>query len=186
MSTERHPLHAAVLDQPGHAAGLVELLPGVRISRVLVWRKGVEFEASFAPMIQQIREGFVDEHARVLVPWAGIPLSFPRNPHRRWKHRNPPPSQLSPSDAPTGNSLCLWYPRDPRPLAWVWADGFTAYFDRLHRHLLMEEHWRRTGTWPAEDAQHGHPRTGAEGAAWPVTSNEMKEVVAQWNGSQTG
>lgn len=56
--------------------------------------------------------------------------------------------------------LCLWYPNDPRSLRWEWDDGLVAYITIVHRHLQAEEFWRRTGTWPAEDAPHGdgpHP-----------------------------
>ena len=187
MTAARHSEHAAVLAHPAAAARLVEQLPGVHVTRVLDWREGVELEATFEPTLVQRREGFRDERARVLVRRAGQPLSYPRDARRRWKHINPPAHRINPDEAWMANSLCLWYPRDPRPLCWDWSDGLLAYFDRLHRHLLMEEHWRRTGDWPSEDARHGHPPTSrGEAAGWPVASAEMKEVLEQWKKSQAG
>lgn len=174
-----------MLDDPGAAIQEVEELPGVHVTRSLTWRRGVEFETTFEPMVAQRREGYKDERARVLIPWDGEPLAWPRGPRRRWKHRNPTLQDTGDESHNTG-SLCLWYPRDPRPLRWDWEDGLAAYYDRLHRHLLMEENWRRTARWAAEDAPHGHPAGQAAAARWPVVSEEMKEVVRQWETSRSG
>lgn len=189
MTADRHPEHAAVLTDPAGVVRAVEELPGVHVTRTLDWRQGVELEATFEPTLVQRREGFPDERARVLVRRVGQPLSYPRGERRRWKHLNPPTHLINPDEAWMGDSLCLWYPRDPRPLRWEWQDGLPAYFDRLHRHLLMEEQWRRTGRWPSEDAEHGHPAEGegeGPGNWWPVVSPELKEVVERWESSQIG
>lgn len=189
MTVDRNPEHAATLAHPAAAVKAVEQLPGVHVTRTLDWRRGVEFEATFEPMLVQRREGYRDEQVRVLVRRVGQPLSYPRGARRRWKHRNPPAHRINPDEAWMAHSLCLWYPRDPRPLRWEWEDGLPAYFDRLHKHLLMEEHWRRTDRWPSEDAEHGHPAEGqgeGEGNWWPVASAEMKEVIRRWDNSLTG
>lgn len=174
---------AEVLKDPqGTRRQILEELPGVHITRTLTWRRGVEFEATFKPMVAQRREGYKDEQSRVLVPWQGPPLAYPRGPRRQWKHRNPAARDLSEANAWMAESLCLWYPRDPRPLRWDWDDGIVAFFDRLHLHLLMEEQWRRTREWPVEDAPHGDPVVHS----WPLRTTDMKEVVQRWENSRNG
>lgn len=76
---------------------------------------------------------------------------------RRWLHRNAGRYRGWPPGSQAG-TLCLQYPHDPPALRWTWQDGLEALVLVVHRHLVFEEYWRRTGRWPVEDAPHGHGR----------------------------
>ena len=111
---------------------------------------------------------------------------------RRWKHRNParlPGSVASPLPtglrarlgsvldlAPLQGELCLWYPGDPPELKWEWNQGLVNYITIVHRHLQAEECWRRTSTWPAEDAPHGR-------GTHPLRTQRMRVAAAELRAS---
>ncbi len=126
-------------------------------------RDRATFHAAFQPPIAFADEGYSAERARIIVPTKQTPLAFPVGPPRAWKHRN----------GPLGD-LCLWFDGDPRGLRWEWDDGFGAYVAIVHRHLFFEEMWRRTGSWPVEDAPHGP-------GEHPVRTLEMQWKAKLWN-----
>ena len=51
-------------------------------------------------------------------------------------------------------SLCMWYPRDPKKLRWVRSDGLIALIGHAIAHLFREAWWRETGEWPGPEAPH--------------------------------
>jgi hypothetical protein len=105
---------------------------------------GAVLDLWLAPLPALARDGWPIEHARVFVfPDDEVhAVDMHRGP-RRYLHRNP------------GGTLCLQYPRDDAALRWLPEDGLEPLVTCVHRHLMYEEAWRRTGTWPAEDAPHG-------------------------------
>jgi hypothetical protein len=126
----------------------------------------VLFWLELEPWAPMAAEGYPTEPLSVLV-WAdGRIMAIPRRAgERRWLHRyTDPPGQL-----------CLWDPHDPSGLRWQWSDGLAAFITIAHRHLQAEEYWRRTGTWPAEDAPHGD-------GPHPVRSRALR-AAAFWRGA---
>lgn len=103
----------------------------------------VVFYAAFRPPAAFERTGYPTDTARLEVSSGGDIRAIPTGPPRRWRHRN------------TSGELCLWYEEDPRELRWEWEDGFGAYIQIVHRHLVYEEFYRREGRWPVEAAPHG-------------------------------
>ena len=163
-----------VVGQPQDIARRLAGIPNVRVDRVLSWRRGVEFDLTFAAPAELAAAGYGPERARLLVPRSGAPEAYPRGPRRPWKHRNPRRGDAD--ERWTTGSLCLYYPLDPRPLRWVWEDGLEAFVIRLHRHLFYEEYYRREQEWPVEDAPHGHPTRGVH----PIQSKLLREAVKAW------
>jgi len=107
---------------------------------------GVILDLWLAPLPALAREGWPVEHARVLVLADDTTHAVDMHPGpRRYLHRNPGPLA----------TLCLQYPRDDAALRWIPEDGLKPLVTSVHRHLMYEEAWRRTGRWPAEDAPHG-------------------------------
>lgn len=110
----------------------------------------VSFELVLKPYVELISDGYTTETVRISVLRNGNIFAIPIGPERKWKHRFPEPLR----------QLCLWYPDDPPALKWEWPRGLVDYVAVVHRHLLGEEYWRRTGTWPGEDAPHDWPTDG--------------------------
>lgn len=52
-------------------------------------------------------------------------------------------------------ALCMWFPNDPPPSRWTFADGPAALLGHISAHLQREEWWRRTGEWAGAEAPHG-------------------------------
>jgi hypothetical protein len=124
-------------------------------------------EVAFRPLPVLADAGFPTEEVRISVPPDGENLAFPMGPFgRTFKHRNALPFA----------SLCLEYADDDPALRWAWRDGFEEYVTRVYRHLLFEEQWRRTGTWPGEDAPHGRPR-----APYPIQSLRLQREMLRWS-----
>lgn len=172
-----------VLADPLAASTTLAALPGVTVIRTLIYGAGVEFSLEFAPPRELEVAGYGVERARVLVRRAGDPEAFPvGGPRRRWKHRNWGPGGSGLPFRMTG-SLCLFYNGDDRALRWEWEDGLADYVVRAHRHLYLEEHWRREGFWAYEDAPHTLPPPGGR---HPVRTIEMKEVRDRWTASMAG
>lgn len=94
---------------------------------------------------------------------------------RRWKHRYPGRFSMWPPRQRYCGTLCLHYPEDPPALRVSWDDGLASIVMVVHRHLLFEEWWRRTGRWPVEDAPHGH----AEHRPHPVTHHRTRQLVRE-------
>ncbi len=111
----------------------------------------VTFELRLKPYTELVHDGYGTETVRISVFRNGNILAIPIGPDRRWKHRFPEPFR----------QLCLWYPNDPPMLRWNWSEGLVDYVAIVHRHLLGEEFWRRTGDWPGEDAPHSQSVDGA-------------------------
>lgn len=109
-------------------------------------RAGAVLDLWLAPLPALTRAGWPVEHARVYVLADDTAHAVDMHPGpRRHLHRN---------GFPLG-TLCLQYPRDDAALRWVPGDGLEPFVTAVHRHLMYEEAWRRTGTWPTEDAPHG-------------------------------
>jgi hypothetical protein len=156
------------------AAVIERQLYGAIVDRAARPHNGLVFDLTFQPL--QGLEDFTAERARISVSPQAEVFAFPLGARpRRWKHRNP-----SPLGYPFGDlaaELCLYYPGDPRALRWEWEDGFVAYVSRVHRHLFYEEYWRRTGSWPVEDAPHGEP----EADVHPITTAFMRREEQRWS-----
>jgi hypothetical protein len=173
----------SLLTNPDQIGGrLVDGLSGVYIDRILAPRfGGLVFDITFDPPPELVIAGYQNEQARISVRTEGEPLTFPRGPHREWKHRYPAASTSTP--AYCCGQLCLWFPRDPPPLKWLWQDGFEDYVSRVHRHLFLEEHWRRTGVWPTEDVPHGLPELYGVfdplgHGSYPIRSRALRNAVS--------
>ncbi len=114
--------------------------------------------------------GYPAEHVRVTVLASGRAFAVPINgDNRAWLHRYSRHSISELLFLPSGvripwehllGSLCLECPDDPDHLRWQWRDGIDAYLRIVQRHLWYEEYWRREGSWPVEDAPHGHRLDG--------------------------
>lgn len=162
-----------VLEDPQSAARILEdEIPGCHVTNAARGTLGVVFDVEFQPLPEL--DSYPVERARVRVLTTGEVEALPRGPKRAWKHRNPSP--LGSEFGTTAGTLCLFYPHDPAPLTWTWADGLADYFVRLRRHLIYEEAWRRHGTWPIEDAPHGNPPQGTH----PILSAYMKQEGKRW------
>jgi hypothetical protein len=128
-------------------------------------RAVVVYHVDLAPWPIFALAGYPEEHVGVLVTRAGDAYAGPLDgTRRRWKHRYPSPLE---SGGMSGalrmlGQLCLWYPWDPIEERWKADDGFVAFLEIAHRHLLAEECWRRSGflVWPGREAPHGLPTPG--------------------------
>ncbi|MGW6261528.1 hypothetical protein [Streptomyces sp. NPDC055085] len=113
------------------------------------------------------RENYPTERVRIVIRPDNTVHVFPLDSaHRAFKHRNPPPLQ----------DLCLQYPGDDPALRWIPEDGLEPLITLVHRHLIYEEAWRRTDTWPAEDAPHGQPTHGTH----PLRTREIQQEARRW------
>lgn len=160
-------------------------------------RDTVVYWLTLEPWLGPAAEGYPVEEVAITIHASGDITAVPRHAReRRWLHRNPaaesvwwgstwrawyrtapqPVQQAAIAHARTMGDprllgdLCLWYPGDPRSLRWAWSDGLVSYITIVHRHLQAEECWRRTGSWPAEDAPHGRGRHG-------ITTNAMRTAA---------
>ena len=116
------------------------------------------FEAEFKPTLELEANGYPVEVARIAQyadPRHPQPYVHPIGPARTWEHRY----GLSPVHH-NFQQLCLWYPGDAVHLIWTWDRGLIDLVGIARRHLWYEEHFRRTGRWPVEDAPHGHRQDG--------------------------
>jgi len=124
-------------------------------------------ELTLRPLPALAADGYPDEKIRIVLLPDGRVHAYPRNGGSRlYKHRNPQPRR----------DLCLQYDRDNPALRWLPADGLEALVTLIHRHLIFEEAWRRTGQWPCEDAPHGP----AGDTPHPVTTARMRREAARW------
>jgi hypothetical protein len=127
----------------------------------------VVFEVTFAPLAALADEGYSPETARISIWSTGRIVAIPTGARRTWKHRQPYAGDVF-------ESLCLWYPNDPRGLRWDWTDGLEEYFAIVRRHLLSEEWARRNGgRWPVEDAPHGR-------GPHPITTPQMASAAGRY------
>jgi hypothetical protein len=147
-----------VLSDPfGAVAQLRRVLPNV-VGAVVADSTPASLTADLrlAPPLELKPAGYPIEPIRIVIETShDEPRAYPLRPGLRWLHRN---ADLTTVDG--YGSLCLWYPRDPRRLRWVWNDGFEQFVAIVHRHLIGEEWWRREGRWPWRDAPHGEPANG--------------------------
>lgn len=156
------------------AAVIEEHLFGTSVDRAASPHNGVVFDLTFQPL--EGLEEFEPERARVSISPQAAVFAFPLGERpRRWKHRNPSPMGYEFGDL--AGELCLYYPGDPRALRWEWDDGLVEFVSRVHRHLFFEEHWRRTGSWPVEDAPHGAPDADAH----PIKTAFMRREERRWD-----
>lgn len=128
------------------------------------------YDVRFEPPPTEHLPGYPAEHVRVPVLANGSVFAVPVNgDNRAWLHRYPRHSIPELLSLPSGvrvpwehllGPLCLEYPDDPDHLRWHWRHGFDAYLRIVQRHLWSEEFWRREGSWPVEDAPHGHRLDG--------------------------
>lgn len=124
-------------------------------------------ELTLRPLPALERENYPTERVRLIIRTDHTVHAFPLNSaHRPFKHRNPPPLQ----------DLCLQYPGDDTALRWIPDDGLEPLLTLVHRHLMYEEAWRRTGTWPTEDAPHGQPVDGTH----PLRTREIQQEARRW------
>jgi hypothetical protein len=115
-------------------------------------------------------EGYPVELVRIVVLTDHEIHAFPRDQHpRRYKHRNLLPM----------SDLCLQYPHDDPALRWLPDDGLEALVMLVHRHLIFEERWRRTGQWPTEDAPHGDSGP----LPHPIATPGLRKELARWKRS---
>ncbi|MFE7439354.1 hypothetical protein ACFU7X_02640 [Streptomyces chartreusis] len=125
-------------------------------------------ELTLRPLPALERESYPIERVRVVIRPDHTIHAFPLDSaDRAFKHRNPPPVQ----------DLCLQYPGDDEALRWIPEDGLEPLVTLIHRHLLYEEAWRRTGTWPTEDAPHGQPAHGTH----PLRTPEIQQEARRWS-----
>jgi hypothetical protein len=133
-----------------------------------LWSKlAAALELALAPPVDAHDEGFPTERIRLV----GLPnreaMVYPLGPDRRWLHR--------PDKHP--RALCLQHPADDPALLWTWDDGLGRLLTRVRLHLLCEEVWRRTGSWPGVDLPHGGPPGGQPG---PVSDPLLLKGMRTW------
>ena len=119
------------------------------------------------PLEPMAQEGYPTEKVKIVIEADGAVRAYPKSEGRRWLHRNPL------GGTPLSLDLCLWYPGDPRELRWEPQDGLERYITIVHRHLMAEEFWRRTGRWPFEDAPHGQ-------GPHPIDKETTKRAAKKW------
>lgn len=164
------PLSAVLADPSGAASHLLHVAAVFGVEQA-VGRRGLNgaavLELALKPLPAFEREGYPVERVRIVIHADDQVHAFPQGDHaRRFKHRNPLPL----------SDLCLQYPGDDPALRWLPGDGLEPLVTQIHRHLMAEEAWRRTGQWPFEDAPHGP----ASGQPHPITSPRIREEVKRW------
>lgn len=58
-------------------------------------------------------------------------------------------------------ALCLYYKDDPPERRWRERDGIVRLFDLARQHVAAEYIWRKTGTWPIDEAPHGETESAS-------------------------
>lgn len=159
-------------------SGVVE---GMDIRLVRHNKRLTIFDVQFEPPPRWGLRGYPAERIRVVVRANGDIHAIPAGGDgRAWRHRYPRLSirQVLGWSQSTPilweelfGSLCLEYPRDPGYLRWHWSDGIDAYVRIVQRHLWCEEYWRRRGSWPVEDAPHGHR---PDGRPHPIRTPDLR------------
>jgi hypothetical protein len=131
------------------------------------WRGAALLELTLMPLPALARDGYPAERVRLVIMPPGDRFHvYPRSSsRRRFKHRNAQPADL-----------CLQYDRDDPALRWLPEDGLEPLITLIHRHLMLEEAWRRTNVWPCEDAPHG------DGGAQPhrIRTPQMRREQHRW------
>ncbi|GGM11326.1 hypothetical protein [Nakamurella endophytica] len=166
-----YPL-SAVLAEPGTAARNIEhdgIVFGVRAATGRATPYGAAIlELTMEPQEALRAEGYQPERVRVVVLPDERTFAYVLSGRgRQFKHRNPAPSR----------SLCLFYDKDDPALRWLPSDGLAEYLTIVRRHLVFEEVWRRTGSWPCEDTPHG---SAPQGGAHPVCTPQMRALARDW------
>ncbi|MFG3642516.1 hypothetical protein ACGF3C_19855 [Micromonospora sp. NPDC047762] len=126
-------------------------------------------ELTLLPLPAFAADGYPVEQIRlVILPPGNRVHAYPRTgtSSRPYKHRN-----LQPGD------LCLQYDRDDLALRWLPEDGLEPLVTLVHRHLIFEEAWRRSGEWPCEDAPHGDDRN----APHRIATIAMRKEIGRWS-----
>lgn len=125
-------------------------------------------ELTLLPLPAFAADGYPVERIRlVILPPGQRVHAYPRSGSSRlFKHRNP---QLG--------DLCLQYNRDDPALRWLPEDGLEPLVTLVHRHLIFEEAWRRSGEWSCEDAPHGDNRQ----APHRIATIAMRKELARWS-----
>lgn len=125
-------------------------------------------ELTLFPLPALAAENYLIERVRLVIMPPGDRIhAFPRTGNGRpYKHRN---TQIF--------DLCLQYDRDDLALRWLPADGLEPLVTLVHRHLIFEEAWRRTGDWPCEDAPHGDDRHAPHRVVTPT----MRRELTRWS-----
>ncbi|MEV4086334.1 hypothetical protein ACGFJC_53965 [Nonomuraea fuscirosea] len=131
------------------------------------WGGAALLELTLMPLPALARDGYPTEHVRLVIMPPGDRIHvYPKSSsRRRFKHRNAQPADL-----------CLQYNRDDPALRWLPKDGLEPLITLIHRHLMLEEAWRRTNVWPCEDAPHG------DGGAKPhrIRTSQMQREQHRW------
>lgn len=161
----------AVLADPSAAASHLLQAGVVYGVEQALGRRGLKgaavLDLTLKPLPAFEREGYPVERVRVVIHADHQVHAYPQGDRDRlFKHRNPWPL----------NDLCLQYPGDDPALRWLPEDGLEPLVTQVHRHLMAEEAWRRSGQWPFEDAPHG----ATSGQPHPVMSPRMREEVTRW------
>lgn len=161
----------AVLADPSKAATHLLHSEGVFGVEQAVGRRGLKgaavLDLRLKPLPAFEREGYPVERVRIVIHADHQVHAYPQGHRARvFKHRNPR----------SLGDLCLHYPGDDPALRWLPEDGLEPLVTQVHRHLMAEEAWRRSGQWPFEDAPHGR----ATGQPHPVTSRRMRKEAKRW------
>lgn len=128
---------------------------------------GTVIELTLRPLPALAADGYPAEQVRIALLPDGRVHAYPRNGgDRMYKHRNIWPHR----------DLCLQYDRDDPALRWMPTDGLEALVTLIHRHLIFEEAWRRTGDWPGEDVPHSPDGDKPH----PVKTARMRREVTRW------
>jgi hypothetical protein len=69
------------------------------------------------------------------------------------------------SDSPhryENNSLCMWYPWDPKDNRWCFEDGLLLLLVLIQAHLFREAWWRESNEWLGPEKSHKQNITNFE------------------------
>jgi len=125
-------------------------------------------ELKLLPLPALAADNYPIERIRIVILSDLRVYSYPRGmPGREFLHRNFLP----------GSELCLQYDGDDPAMRWLPEDGLEPLVTLVHRHLMFEEYWRRTGRWPIEDAPHG---PAPSGTTYPVRTERLRKELNRW------
>lgn len=135
---------------------------------VSLWEgRAAAISMRLAPPVDADAEGYPTEYVRVVAVADRQVFAYPKGPRRTWRHRN----------RNAQGALCLQHPDDDPALLWQWQDGLAPLTTRVRLHLLCEESFRRTGSWPGPELPHGDAARAQLGV---ISDPVLRKAMRTW------